>query len=107
MEQGEKVVPVGSTMVLHICTNIVPLLKYWVAPISSVTVLCLCVNLIPTKYYVAPVGSARMPILFSMEYYATPLCTVTYAKSLTGLGSISKMQRLLILNMYREVCVLS
>jgi hypothetical protein len=59
-------------------------------------VLCLCVNLLPAKYYVAPVGSplccTRMSIMFSVEYYAVPLRSVTYVASLTGLGSIAKMQ---------------
>jgi hypothetical protein len=76
-------------MVLHIYTNIGPMLKYWIAPVGSAPVLCLCVNLLPTKYYIVSVGS------------------VTYVSSLTGLGSIAKTQHLSMLNMYRAVCVLS
>jgi hypothetical protein len=51
---------IGSAIVLHICANIGPLLKYWVAPVGSAPVLCLCVNLLPAKYYVVPMGSTTV-----------------------------------------------
>jgi hypothetical protein len=47
-------------MVLHICANIGPLLKYWIMPIGSAPMLFLCVNLLPTKYYVVPMGSTTV-----------------------------------------------
>jgi hypothetical protein len=92
MEQGEKVAPVGSTPVLHICTIIYPLLKYKVALIGSTPMLCLCVNLLPAKYYIAPVGSAVVLHIYTNFVLCVILCNPLTLCLHTGLGSNAKMQ---------------
>jgi hypothetical protein len=78
---GEKVAPIGSITMLHMCTESV-----LCAILGSAFVLRLCANYFPSvKYSVAPLT----------------LCLCA------GLGSVTKTQCLQSSNMCRVICVFS